>query len=341
MACSKCGSDWTTSCGNDSAGCPACSKQRRHQARKEGRFVEPTQEKECEECGSSFTAVGLHQIKLRVLCSNPECQKIRTKRTRKESARKRQEGIYIKPPPRKPRRVCRRDGCSDLVKENRFQYCSKECAGADARELKTAHGGRPLEMRKAAAFAVSLLLWDWRKPRKPRQRKQRPPCETCGSEIKEGASRFCSYECVSAWKGDRACDTCGVIVHDCRAYSKARCVKCRAQSKKQANRRAKKKYGRNHRQRARHHGVAYVSVPVAAIYERDGYRCQLCSKRCFKVAKYSKVDGRIHPRSPTIDHVIAMACGGNHEPSNLQTACFECNSRKGARSLGQLRMAFV
>jgi hypothetical protein len=338
MACKKCGSDWTTSRGNDSAGCPACSKRYRHQARKDGRFVEPTQKKVCEECGTSFTCVGLHEIKLRVLCRNPECKKSRDNRTRKELARRKQDGSYTPTPDRKPRKVCKRDGCSDLVKENRFNYCSKECAGADARELKSAHGGRSLEMRKASAFAKSLTDWDWRKPRR---HKKRPPCEHCGNEIKVGASRFCSYDCVSAWKGDRTCENCGVIVHDCHAYSKARCEQCRAESKRKANRTAKKKYGRNHRQRARHHGVKYVSVPVAAIYERDGYLCQLCGKRCFKAAKYSKLDGRIHPRSPTIDHIVAMACGGNHEPGNLQTACFECNSRKGARSAGQLRMEFV
>jgi 5-methylcytosine-specific restriction endonuclease McrA len=166
-------------------------------------------------------------------------------------------------------------------------------------------------------------------------------CEVCGEVCKPGSSRFCSYECATEWRGDRVCDSCGGIAHDLSVYSRARCVKCRSAAKKQANKRAKKKYGRNHRQRARHHGVTYVSVPVAAIYERDGYRCQLCGKRCFKVAKYSKSDGRIHPRSPTIDHIVAMACGGNHEPGNLQTACFECNSRKGARSVGQLRMEFA
>ena len=338
MACSKCGSDWRGGDGADCNKCPHCCKGSRCDARKKGLWPSSLL-KACRICGAEFSvSPNRHRA---TVCDSDTCQKKHCNSNAYVRVARWRAGLSKKRGPPAPKNVCRRDGCSDLVKENRYQYCSKECAGADARELKTAHGGRPLEMRKAAAFAVSLLSWDWRKPRKPRQRKQRPPCETCGSEIKEGASRFCCYECVSAWKGDRACDTCGVIVHDCHAYSKARCVKCRAESKKQANRRAKKKYGRNHRQRARHHGVAYVSVPVAAIYERDGYRCQLCSKRCFKVAKYSKVDGRIHPRSPTIDHVIAMACGGNHEPSNLQTACFECNSRKGARSLGQLRMAFV
>jgi len=166
-------------------------------------------------------------------------------------------------------------------------------------------------------------------------------CEVCGEMCNHGASRFCSYGCASEWRGDRACGSCGEIAYGLSAYSKARCMKCRSEFKKQANKRAKKKYGRNHRQRARHHGVTYVSVPVADIYERDGYRCQLCGKMCFKVAKYSKSDGRIHRRSPTIDHIVAMACGGNHEPGNLQTACFECNSRKGARSAGQLRMEFA
>jgi hypothetical protein len=38
---------------------------------------------------------------------------------------------------------------------------------------------------------------------------------------------------------------------------------------------------------------------------------------------------------------VAMAKGGTHEPSNCQTACFICNSIKGDRGGGQLRLALT
>jgi 5-methylcytosine-specific restriction endonuclease McrA len=35
--------------------------------------------------------------------------------------------------------------------------------------------------------------------------------------------------------------------------------------------------------------------------------------------------------SPTIDHILPLARGGTHEPSNVQAAHFGCNAAKGAR----------
>jgi 5-methylcytosine-specific restriction endonuclease McrA len=80
---------------------------------------------------------------------------------------------------------------------------------------------------------------------------------------------------------------------------------------------------------------------VREIYERDGWKCQICNRRCKKAFLVSKRDGRPHPRSPTLDHIRSMANGGNHEPSNVQLACFECNTKKGAESRGQLRLALA
>jgi hypothetical protein len=221
------------------------------------------------------------------------------------------------------------------------KYCGKPCYFSAVRAGKQQFKGRCHDAW--AAFVDWSHEWDGQRP-KPKAiklPKARPPCQHCGNEVKQGSSRFCCYECVAAWRGVRSCDTCGVTVEGCTAYSKARCTQCRLKAEKEGRRKHKAKYGRNHRQRARNHGVAYVSVPVKAIYERDGYRCQICRKRCWKVAKYSKLDGRIHPRSPSIDHIVPMSKGGCHEPGNLQTACFECNSRKSNKCGGQLRMAFV
>jgi 5-methylcytosine-specific restriction endonuclease McrA len=53
----------------------------------------------------------------------------------------------------------------------------------------------------------------------------------------------------------------------------------------------------------------------------------------------SKRNGRPHPRSPTIDHIVAMSCGGGHVPHNVQLSCWSCNVAKGARRIGQLRLA--
>jgi 5-methylcytosine-specific restriction endonuclease McrA len=119
------------------------------------------------------------------------------------------------------------------------------------------------------------------------------------------------------------------------------CSDCKAIAKREIGRRRKIKYGRNHRQRARHHGVRYVPVPVKAIYERDNYTCQICSKKCLPKAIFSKATGKIHPQSPSIDHIVPMCRGGDHVESNLQTACFKCNSLKSSKGGGQLRLGLT
>lgn len=51
------------------------------------------------------------------------------------------------------------------------------------------------------------------------------------------------------------------------------------------------------------------------IYERDGYRCQICGRRT---------------RDLEVDHIIPIAKGGKSTPDNLQTLCHRCNYRKGS-----------
>lgn len=62
-----------------------------------------------------------------------------------------------------------------------------------------------------------------------------------------------------------------------------------------------------------------------AIYERDGWRCQLCG-------------GKVKPDLPwdddgaaTLDHVVPVSLGGRWEESNLQLAHRACNTEKGNR----------
>lgn len=58
------------------------------------------------------------------------------------------------------------------------------------------------------------------------------------------------------------------------------------------------------------------------IAKRDGYRCQLCRKPVNRDAVVP------HPKAPVLDHIIPLAKGGTHEPTNVQLAHFMCNSIK-------------
>lgn len=56
------------------------------------------------------------------------------------------------------------------------------------------------------------------------------------------------------------------------------------------------------------------------IMKRDGFACIYCGRKPPEV-------------SLEIDHVVAIATNGAHHPSNMVTACYDCNRGKGKRSL--------
>lgn len=60
-----------------------------------------------------------------------------------------------------------------------------------------------------------------------------------------------------------------------------------------------------------------------AIYERDGWTCQICTEA---------VDPAVDPNSTwgaTLDHITPKARGGSDDPSNLRLAHRWCNSVRG------------
>jgi DNA-directed RNA polymerase subunit RPC12/RpoP len=75
-----------------------------------------------------------------------------------------------------------------------------------------------------------------------------------------------------------------------------------------------------------------------SIFKRDGYVCYLCGKSIDMSLKNP------HPMSASIDHVIALANGGNSEPDNLRATHLRCNMNKRDRKVfecanGQIRFA--
>ena len=83
------------------------------------------------------------------------------------------------------------------------------------------------------------------------------------------------------------------------------------------------------RRRARQRDAYRADVHRTKVYTSDGYRCHLCGK------KTDPTKSVPHPKAPTIDHVIPLAVGGTHEPSNCRTACFLCNATKGHKGGGE------
>lgn len=80
------------------------------------------------------------------------------------------------------------------------------------------------------------------------------------------------------------------------------------------------------RRRARMKGV-YVGpkAPRFKIADRDDWLCGLCGDAIPRVVRHG------HPLYLTIDHIIPLARGGEHSPSNVQAAHATCNYAKGDR----------
>lgn len=70
----------------------------------------------------------------------------------------------------------------------------------------------------------------------------------------------------------------------------------------------------------------YVNPRVRlAIYKDANWLCQLCECP-------TRPDGHyLHPRYPTLDHIVPRAHGGSDNPENLRLACRQCNITRGAR----------
>ena len=72
-------------------------------------------------------------------------------------------------------------------------------------------------------------------------------------------------------------------------------------------------------------GTEFVDAATRrAIYERDGWVCQLCE---------APVDpgAAAHAERASLDHIVPQSRGGSHDPSNLRMAHVGCNARRRDR----------
>ena len=73
-------------------------------------------------------------------------------------------------------------------------------------------------------------------------------------------------------------------------------------------------------QRVRDADGYYTDDDVQRIFKTQDGRCAYCRDVFSEALK------------PTVDHIVPLAAGGMHWPSNLCLACQTCNSKKGAMS---------
>lgn len=88
------------------------------------------------------------------------------------------------------------------------------------------------------------------------------------------------------------------------------------------------------KRRAIERGACADNIDPNAVFNRDGWRCHICGCRTPR-----RLRGSIELKAPEMDHIIPLSKGGSHTMDNVACCCRECNMRKGAKIIGQLRLS--
>jgi 5-methylcytosine-specific restriction endonuclease McrA len=190
---------------------------------------------------------------------------------------------------------------------DRTTYCTRECAFA--------HAGRIKELR---AFLKSL-----RQPQPPSRAKLNRILKVYKPKPKPDRYLSCAG-CgkplfVPSGKRKRLCAPCAEERHR----------ECKARSRHKDPMRKK-----SHKARCIAAGTSYENIHRRVVFERDGYKCQICG--CNTPRRYV---GTNHHRAPTLDCILAISNGGSYTYDNVQCACRQCNSHKSNKyTYGQMNL---
>ena len=271
--------------------------------------------------------------------------------------------------------ICK--GCGEVFTtcDGRQRYCTVACRVEAQRSADHAHTcekcGKGFNSHyRAHRFCSRRCM--------PRSRSaKRHTCQQCGvvfrpkrAEYSDFCSRACYFRRLAArkkapplpWRRIQRCAVCGVVFltgraaryvcgEECRqqaasakqeaarvrpcvrgcgrmtsGYWVKMCSKCKAGAVR-AQRKASKV-----KRRIQLKGARVELVDPQAVFERDGWKCGICGRAVNRRAVVP------HDGAPTLDHVVPLSKGGEHSMKNVQCAHFLCNSRKGSRDGGQLRL---
>lgn len=251
-------------------------------------------------------------------------------------------------------RRCAVEGCSGAHKAR--GYCRKHYKQWQRRGVRPSsqecrHCGKSYTPTSTQSMycskACGRAAWNKANPEKAQARGMPRYCRVRTSECKQCGTTFvarrrrelCSRACIRAWNADRArmraegshqaeprqCRECEATFTP--KYGDKRRSFCSSRCLSRHYRRI-----RRSKERARLRAAQVEPVNPVAVFERDGWRCQICGKDTPRARR-----GTRYPNAPELDHRIPLSRGGEHSYANTQCACRRCNHAKGnASEVGQL-----
>jgi len=246
--------------------------------------------------------------------------------------------------------------CNKLVIQQKrtgapLLYCSDECRNEARRRsiLKYAAKKRLREERLCAICGVLFIAEGQgvsgqrycsdkcaRRAENNRRNKLRDDmrpmitCPQCGKTFKRrGGKTYCTYECYIESKRQKEqiskCPICGQEFTQ-RGNKRKYCShSCSTKAQSEV-------YRRNTATRRAQCATngRVKKIDPKSIFERDGWRCQICGKKVDKRLYHIKGTKR-YANAPSLDHIIPISKGGDHTRANVQCACYLCNCKKGNR----------
>lgn len=213
--------------------------------------------------------------------------------------------------------TCRHCGKEYRPKQpSRKTFCSRGCAFA----WKKARAAKKPERTVKACAVCGRGFW-------PRVANQTTCCRAC--------RRQRDHDRVNAAKAAKRrlprqthCLVCGKgFIASVRGLKQLYC--CRRCCKKAARKRERAYYRAQNRLHAAVRSLGENINPYE-IFERDGWKCQLCGRRIDRKAVFPDY------LSAVLDHIVPISKGGLHTRQNVQCAHFICNSRRSDTGPAQM-----
>lgn len=258
----------------------------------------------------------------------------------------------------------------EITGDKRNKYCSRACSHEDLnkkrKEASEAKRKRicqecgkefimPHQSAKARRGEIQSGLYCSRRCRfdalkkQPKSKTEAPAssriyistCGICGKLFTSKRKRErCSRECdlehsrrnsfrINSGKKElkkRKCKECGAMFTP--EYGNKRRSFCSTECLRRNARRI-----RRHKERAKLRLVKVETVDPVKVFERDGWRCQICRRKL-----RPKDKGTYKDSAPELDHIIPLSKGGEHSYRNTQCLCRRCNADKSGNERGQLRL---